>query len=494
MEEPAWGQITGWIRIDHSGHIVSSNAAALRILGFSSEDQARTADFWSLQADPEARREIDALVRENRRVENFEMEVNRQDGATVSLLVHLAAKPDVGDVVESFDVQIIDISERRKLERQWGRAQRMEALGTLACGVAHDFNNLLTAILGNAEILERSLGADSSHQPEIEAILSAGEKGASLTRQLLTFARGTVSEVKVVDLNWVIRDMRPLLGQLLGSRVDLKLDLARDLKPIRADKSRVEQVILNLAINARDAMEGAGLLTLRTRNHVVEQPFVLHHDRVLPGAYTMLEVRDTGTGIEPKIMDHLFEPFFTTKEEGKGTGLGLSTVYGVVKQYGGFISVYNENEGGVTFKASFPSVEAAEPAKQEPAVGIAARDRGAKTVLLAEDDADVRRLIENELTSQGLTVLSARDGLEALELARTHVGGIGLLLSDISMPRLDGIELAKSFTELRPSVPILLFSGTAKKDVTLADIGGPVGFLEKPFTPARLFEKIKTLL
>ena len=235
-------------------------------------------------------------------------------------------------------------------------------------------------------------------------------------------------------------------------------------------------------------------LTLRTLNHRVEQSFVLHHDRVLPGEYAMLAVRDTGTGIEPQIMDHLFEPFFTTKKEGKGTGLGLSTVYGAVKQNGGFISVYNEAGGGVTFKVSFPSVEVVEPVQPEAPVLAAARDREAQTILLAEDDAEVRRLIETKLRAHGFTVLSARDGLEALELVESHGGGIRLLLSDVSMPRLNGVQLANRFTNLRPSVPILLFSGTAKEDALLIDAEGPVGFLEKPFTLAKLIERIEALL
>lgn len=253
-------------------------------------------------------------------------------------------------------------------------------------------------------------------------------------------------------------------------------------------------MILNLAINARDAMCGEGKLTLCTLNNTVEKPFVLHHDSVLPGEYTMLTVRDTGTGIEPQIMEHLFEPFFTTKEEGKGTGLGLSTVYGAVKQHGGFISVYNEPERGVTFKVSFPSVEEEEPVQIEARAVATARDRDSQTVLLAEDDAEVRRLIERRLRARGFTVLSARDGLEALGLAESHPRGIRLLLSDVSMPRLNGVELAKRFSKLRPAVPILLFSGTAKEGTLVVDVEGPVGFLEKPFTPAQLIEKIDTLL
>lgn len=493
MKRRAMDQITGWIRVDSAGLILACNPASLRILGLKSEEQAREIDFWSLAADPEAREAVQTLIRENGKAENFEMAVSGQGDSTVTLLANVVANPDADGEGQHLDVYIIDISERRKLERQWGRAERMEALGTLACGVAHDFNNLLTAILCNAEFLENALGEDSAHKSVVREIQMAGEKGASLTRQLLTFAKGSVSEVATVDLNRVITDMRPLLSQLVGGRVELTLDLARDLKPIRVDKSRLEQVILNLAINARDAMDGQGELTVRTANHRVEQPFVLHHDRVLPGGYTMLEVQDTGTGIEPQIMEHLFEPFFTTKE-GTGTGLGLSTVYGVVKQHGGFISVYNEAEGGVTFKASFPSLEAVESAQPKARAQAAARDREARTILIAEDDAGVRQLVEKELRAHGFAVLSAKDGQEAIELAESCHDGIRLLLSDVSMPKMNGVELARRFSSLRPGVPILLFSGTAKEDVLLVGLEGSIGFLEKPFTAARLFEKIETLL
>ncbi len=487
-------QITGYVRLDPSGRILACNPVSLRILGLSSEEKAKETDFWSLAADSEAREKVGILIREGGSAENFEIEASRHDGSTIWLLANLVAKLEVEGEVEHIDVHIIDISERRKLEQQGGRVQRMEALGTLACGVAHDFNNLLTAILGYTEMLEQSFDEGSPHLSDIQEIRMAAESGASLTRQLLTFARGKVTDATIVNLNQVVKEMRPLLSQLIGGRVDLVLDLARDLKPILIDKSQVEQVVLNLAINARDAMQGEGRLLLRTLNHIVEKPFVLHHDSVLPGEYTMLAVRDTGTGIEPRIMEHMFEPFFTTKEEGKGTGLGLSTVYGAVKQNSGFISVYNEPEGGVTFKVSFPSVEVAEPVPTGIPAPAAARDREAHTILLAEDDAEVRRLIERKLQAHGFTVLSARDGLEALELAEAHPGGIRLLLSDVSMPKLTGVELATRFSILRPAVPILLISGTAKEAALVVDLDGRIGVLEKPFSPARLIEKIESLL
>ena len=487
-------QVSGFVRIDGRGRILACNPASLRILGLASEQRALGVDFWSLAGDPEVRDRIGVLIRDAGRAENVEITSDRQDGSTLCLLANVVGQFNVDGGIEHLDLQLIDISEKRKIEQQWGRVQRMEALGRLACGVAHDFNNLLTAILCYTESLAGSLPENTPQQEEIQQIRRAGEKGAALTRQLLTFARGKVSDVTIVDLNEMVKEILPLVTQLIGRRVDLVLDFARDLKPIRIDKSQLEQAILNLAINARDAMEGTGTLTLRTLSHRVERPFVLHHDRVLPGDYSMLAVRDTGTGIKPQIMDHLFEPFFTTKEEGKGTGLGLSTVYGTVKQHGGFISVYNEAEGGVTFKVSFPSVEDEESMPPQATEPPAARDRTARTVLLAEDDAEVRSLIANALRARGFAALSARDGQHALELLACHPAGVRLLLSDVSMPRLDGLELARRFAELRPAVPILLFSGTAKEDALIVDVAGPVSFLEKPFTMDRLLEKIENLL
>ncbi|MCP3956964.1 MAG: PAS domain S-box protein [bacterium] len=360
VKRRAMDHIAGYVRVDAEGRILGCNPAFLRIFGFDSEQQAQGTDFWSLCAPAEIRGRLAAALRALGSVENFEIKSTRRDGSTLFLLLNVIGKLDDEGDIESMEAQILDVSQKHKLERQFGRAQRMEALGRLACGVAHDFNNLLTGILGFADILEMSLPEDFECKFEVEEIRKAGERGASLTRQLLTFGRGKVVDVQLVNLNDVIHEMNHLLNQLTGGDIDLVLDLSRDLAPMEIDRSQIEQVILNLVINARDAMEDHGKLTLETLDHRVERPFVLHHDSVLPGNYTMLAVRDTGCGIDQSIMDHLFEPFFTTKEPGKGTGMGLSTVYGIVKQNRGFISVYNEPEAGVTFKVSFPS--AARPA------------------------------------------------------------------------------------------------------------------------------------
>ncbi len=384
--------------------------------------------------------------------------------------------------------------EKRKLEEQWARAQRMEAMGRLSCAVAHDFNNLLTAILGYTELIGRSVGPDAPCRPEIEEVKKAGQQAASLTRQLLTFGKGKMVEARVVRLNEVIRDMKALLIQLVGGKVELNFDLAADLDPVKVDRSQLEQVVLNLALNARDAMDGDGRLTVSTQNHRVERAFVLHHDSVQPGDYAVLAVRDTGCGIEPAIMEHLFEPFFTTKEPGEGTGLGLSTVYGVVKQSGGFISVYNEPSGGVTFKVSFPCAQEVEEPRREGRPPATGESREALTVLVAEDDPVVRRLVVNALESRGFTTLTARDGVEALALSVSHPGPIDLLLTDIAMPRLNGLALAERFSDDRPSAPILLISGTASGIAPALRTTVPVEFLEKPFTPSELLAKVETLL
>ncbi len=423
---------------------------------------------------------------------------DRAIAVTAREVADLAASPGAGRRAAdelSGEGRRLSREEKRKLEEQWARAQRMEAMGRLSCAVAHDFNNLLTAILGYTELIGRSLGPDAPCRFEIEEVKKAGEQAASLTRQLLTFGKGKVVEARVVRLNEVIRDMKALLAQLIGGKVELNFDLAADLDPVKVDRSQLEQVVLNLALNARDAMDGEGRLTVSTQNHRVERAFVLHHDSVQPGDYAMLSVRDTGCGIEPAIMEHLFEPFFTTKEPGEGTGLGLSTVYGVVKQSGGFISVYNEPSGGVTFKVSFPCVhQELEAPRRERRPPAAVGSGEALTILVAEDDPVVRRMAVNALESGGYTTLTARDGIEALAMAVSHPGTVDLLLTDISMPRLNGLALAERFSGDRPSVPILLISGTASGIAPALKTPVPVAFLEKPFTPSELLAKVDTLL
>ncbi len=354
VKRRAMDDISGYVTVDSEGRIIGCNPAFMRTFGFESEEQARVASFWDLFPQPELRQNLATMLAKLGKVESLEVEGARSDGLPLYLLVNLIGTLGRDGDIERIEAQVLDISEKRKLEEQVRRAQRMESLGRMSCGVAHDFNNLLTAILGYAEILKGKMSSDAPAQVQIEEICKAGSRAASLTRQLLTFGKGKVVDVEVLQLNTVIADMETMLKQLVGDRIELILELGSGLAPVEIDRSQLEQVILNLVVNARDAMDGCGRLMLRSVDHRVEQPFVLHHDSVQPGDYTMLEVQDTGCGIEPAIMEHLFEPFFTTKETGKGTGLGLSTVYGIVNKNGGFLSVYNELEGGVTFKVSFP--------------------------------------------------------------------------------------------------------------------------------------------
>ncbi len=494
VKRRAMDTLSAYVKADSEGRVLACNPAFIRIFGFASEELARATDFWSLFLQSDLRDKLAEMIGTLGKVENLEIQAKKSDGSVIHLLANIVGRLGPGGEIEDLEAQILDVSEKRKLEQQWGRAERMEALGRLSCAVAHDFNNLLTAILGYAELVRNAFEPGSRHSKSIEEIRKAGMKASSLTRQLLTFGKGKIVEVKVVQVNEVVDEMHSLLVQLIGGGIELALDLATDLAPIKIDKSQVEQVILNLAINARDAMEDGGRLTIRTVNQRVERPFVLHHDSVQPGDYTMLSIRDTGHGIDPLIMDRLFEPFFTTKGQGKGTGLGLSTVYGIVKQNGGFISVYNEPQGGVTFKVSFPSVaEGAEAARPERARGVVA-SRRKRTVLLAEDDDAVRRLVEDTLRAAGYETLVASDGQAALELADNHPGEIDLLLTDISMPQLDGLALVDRFSTTKPTVPVLLLSGTVTVDPSALDSESRVEFLEKPFTPAELLQKIREVL
>jgi two-component system cell cycle sensor histidine kinase/response regulator CckA len=386
-----------------------------------------------------------------------------------------------------------DITERKQLEAQLQQAQKMEAIGRLAGGVAHDFNNLLTVIMGySAQALATLAASDPLHE-EILEIHHASERAASLTRQLLTFSRRQALTPCVLNLNNIVADMDRMLRRLLGEDVEVATALDPGLDSIRADPGQMEQVLLNLAVNARDAMPDGGKLLLETANIELDEAYAHLHFAVAPGAYAILAVSDTGCGMDPETQAHIFEPFFTTKAPGEGTGLGLSTVFGIVQQSGGNVGVYSEPGKGTTFKIYFPSVAArAERVEARLAAGPAA---GSETVLVVEDEDAVRKLIRSVLTRAGYIVLEASDGAEALELCRSYAGPIQLVISDLVMPQMSGSELADQLAARRPDIRLLLMSGyTAASVVKQRALDPQTSFLQKPFTPAALAEKVRETL
>jgi PAS domain S-box-containing protein len=387
-----------------------------------------------------------------------------------------------------------DITQRKSLEAQLRQTQKMEAIGRLAGGIAHDFNNLLTVIIGFSELMLLSLPVGVPHHDSVEQIRQAGEKAASLTRQLLAFSRQQVLQPKVLDLNAVVANMDTMLQRVIGEDIDLLTMLSPSLTSVKADPGQIQQILMNLVVNARDAMPEGGRLTIETADVVLDTDYASRHVDVSPGRYVLLAVSDTGCGMDKQTQARIFEPFFTTKEEGKGTGLGLSTVYGIVKQSGGNIWVYSEPGHGTTFRIYLPRIEeAAQAVKLDEAPEQS--PRGSETILLVEDNAEVRSLVKTILQTQGYTVLEAAQGEEALRFSGQHEGLIHLMVTDMVMPEMNGRELAERLKPLRPNMKILFVSGyTDKAMLHHGELDPGMAFLQKPFTPQTLARKVREVL
>ncbi len=411
---------------------------------------------------------------------------------TVSQVV--LAHRDAGGTVEFLSMVSRDLGERLRLEAQLRQAQKMEAVGRLAGGIAHDFNNLLCIITGYSEMALTQLAADATLHSFLSEINKAGNRAATLTRQLLAFSRKQLLAPKVLDLNGVIRDAGTMLRRMIGEDVELATTLAAELPPVKADPNQLEQVLMNLAVNARDAMPQGGRLELRTATVRLTDADTHDQPEVRPGAYVVLEVRDSGLGMSEEVKARIFEPFFTTKGVGKGTGLGLAMVYGIVKQSGGHIDVESAPGRGTTFRILLPS--AGGPADESAAPIIPADvPAGTETVLLVEDEDGVRALVREVLARSGYTVLEARDGDEALALNERHAGPIHLLLTDVVMPRLGGSRLARRISRVRPDTRVLFMSGFADSTLVRHEvISGEVACLVKPFTPELLARKVREIL
>ncbi len=387
-----------------------------------------------------------------------------------------------------------DVTERRKLEEQFRQAQKMEAVGRLAGGIAHDFNNLLTIITGYSQLLLERLKSDDAQCGPVNEIKHAADRAAALTRQLLAFSRRQVLAPQVLDLNHVVANMDKMLRRLIGEDIELVTVCKEGLGRVKADPGQLEQVIMNLAVNSRDAMPRGGKLTIETANVELGEAYVRNHAAVNPGRYVMLAVSDTGHGMDAETQARIFEPFFTTKEQGKGTGLGLATVYGIVKQSGGNIWVYSEPGRGATFKIYFPRAE--EVAKfVEPPPTRDSAPRGSETILLVEDEDAVRSLVRALLEPNGYKVLEARQAVEALSICERHKEPIHLLLTDVVMPTMSGRVLAARLAPVRPEMKVLFMSGyTDGAIVNHGVLEAGTAFLQKPFTPDSLGRKVREVL
>ncbi len=482
------------ISLTASGVVRGWNPAAEAIFGWS-EGEALGRPLPCVPA--ERRTELLSLSErawEGETVSGFQTRWHRKDTQPVDLHLCLAATRDAQGSATGYVLFASDVTAIKRLEEQFYRAQRMEAVGRLASGVAHDFNNLLTVISGFTAMALGNLPAESPVREDLEQVLKAAQTAAELTNQLLAFSRRQIQQPEPLDLNERVRETERMLRRLLGEDIQLRTRLGEGLRSICADPARIDQVLLNLAVNARDAMPQGGILEIETGHLELSEPRHLATGPAPPGSYVVLRVTDTGCGMDAQVVAHLFEPFFTTKERGVGTGLGLSTVYGIVRQSGGHIGVRSASGEGTTFEILFP-VWRGEP-RRAPAKPAApqAPPRG-ETVLLVEDDPGVRSLAREVLQRAGYRVLAVSDPEQALAAAGSHPGPIDLLLTDLVMPGMSGRRLARLFRQRRPQAKVLYCSGYLDEGAALEgglEPGAP--FLAKPFPPAELLRAVREAL
>jgi two-component system cell cycle sensor histidine kinase/response regulator CckA len=492
------------VAIDDGGRITSWNRQAEAMFGWA-ESEVRGKLLADTVVPAEHRSAHAAGLRRflasgDGPILNQRIELNalRRDGSEFP--VELAVAPVRVGTSWLFSAFIRDVTARReaeetlrKSELQLRQAQKMEAVGRLAGGIAHDFNNVLTAVFGYVDLLCEELPPESGAQSDLAEVRKAAERAAGLTRQLLAFSRQQVLEPVVLGLNDLMEDFEKMLRRVIGEDVQMRLSLAKDAGNVRADPGQLHQVIMNLAVNARDAMPTGGTLILETSNTELTEQYAELHQPVVPGRYVMLAVSDTGTGMSPEVRARIFEPFYTTKEQGKGTGLGLSTVYGIVKQSGGYIWVYSEVGRGTSFKIYLPRVDAPAQAIAKPKESPTLE--GQETILLAEDDDILRPLARALLQKLGYTVLEGNNAQSALAAARAHTGPIHLLVADVVMPGESGRDLARRLAETRPATKVLYVSGYTDDAIVhhgMLETG--LNFLQKPFTPAVLARKVREVL
>jgi PAS domain S-box-containing protein len=486
----------GIYRSTPDGRFLAVNTALVRLLGHGSvNDVLQLSMARDVYADPaERQRLLDRDSYTDREYDEVEATWKRKDGQLLTVQLSVRAVRNGARQVEYYETFVRDVTEQRRLQTQLVQSQKMEAVGRLAGGIAHDFNNLLTVITTSCDLLLEDLGASDPKREDVEQVRKAADGAAALTRQLLAFSRQQVLAPVIVNLGDVVYGVEKMLRRVIGEDVDLVTVLDRDAGSVKADVGQLEQVLMNLAVNARDAMPTGGKLTIETSNIEHDPDYAREQEAAAVRRFVMLAVSDTGTGMDEATKAKIFEPFFTTKEVGKGTGLGLATVYGIVKQSGGFIWVYSEPGLGTTFKIYLPQVDAVAEggtAGAAPATVL----RGTETVLLVEDAAAVRAVARQALARQGYTVLEAPNGTEALQIAASHPGPIHLLLTDVVMPGLSGRQLSDQLVRLRPDTRVLYTSGyTDDAVVRHGVLESGIAYLQKPFTADGLARKVREVL
>ena len=479
------------------GIIEYVNPAFEKVTGYTGQEvMGQTPEFLkSGQQASAIYRELWETIRSGDVYRNIEVN-RRKSGGLYYVDESISPIRDATGTITHFVSNGRDLTERLRIEAQLLQAQKMDAIGRLAGGVAHDFNNLLTIITSYSELALDSVVPGSSTQTRLQEILSAAHRAAELTRQLLAFSRQQPQALRVAELNPVVATIVKTLHRLIGEDIELVLIPGKELGRIRLDPVQIEQILLNLAANSRDAMPQGGTLTIQTSDVQLDEEYAEHKKAIIPtGHYAVLTVSDTGTGIPADHLAHVFEPFYTTKPSGKGTGLGLATVYGIVKQNHGFVWIYSEAGIGTTLKIYFPCVNERLSTQEAPSPGPADAFRGTETVLLVEDEEALRRASAEFLGLRGYTVLEARDGLDALSVTKHHGSTIHLAVTDVVMPHMSGGQLAKELETTRPETRVLFVSGYAGQ--TVLDhkvIDGKHNFLQKPFTLTQLAKKVRTVL
>jgi PAS domain S-box-containing protein len=484
----------GICRCDAAGQLLHSNPALQTMLGYPVRELVGR-HLGGLYADTHQWFQLADYLRAGEPFNGLIVEWKRKDETPIVVRVSGRAVSD-GANGRVFELYAEDVTERRALEQQLRQSQKMEAVGRLAGGIAHDFNNLLMVILGYSEFLLDRLGPDPALRTPAQEIAGAAQRASTLTRQLLAFSRKQMLAPKILDLNGVVTENFKMLTRMIGEDIDLVMVPGADLGAVRADAGQIEQVIMNLAVNARDAMPSGGKLTLETSNVSLDEDYARFHAPLQPGNYVMLAISDTGAGMDAETQSHIFEPFFTTKGT-KGTGLGLSTVYGIVKQSGGYIWVYSELGKGTTFKIYLPRIAdtAESVARMIAPKETPVAEPGTETILLVEDEANLRYLARQFLEKQGYRVIEAADGAVAMQIAVAHEGVIHLLLTDVIMPGLNGREVAQRISEIRPNVKVLYMSGYTENVIGhngMLDAG--VRLLQKPFNLRDLKDRVREVL
>jgi two-component system, cell cycle sensor histidine kinase and response regulator CckA len=480
---------------DLKGDFTSTNLMTERLTGYTNEEalQMNIAQIIAPEYIELARKNLAEKLLERTESSIYLVEIICKDGhrLPVEVSTRLIYEGDKPVAVQGI---VRDLSERSRLEDQLRQSQKMESVGRLAGGIAHDFNNLLTAIIGYSQMAMRHLAPDSPAKNDIKEVEKAGKRAAELTGQLLTFSRKQALQPKVIDLNQIVANIERMLHRVIGEDIELSTKLSPDLGLVKADPGQIEQIIMNLAVNARDAMPQAGKLTIETANVEFDETYTQAHLAVTPGPYVMLAFSDTGIGMNKETQARIFEPFFTTKDSGKGTGLGLSTVYGIVKQSGGNLWVYSEKGRGTTFKIYLPRVE--EPSKPEESDAQKLDSfSGTGTILLVEDDLTVRQLTRQILEINGYTILEATSAAHALQICEQHEGKIHLIITDVIMPDMSGRELAQQVRQLGNEAKVLYMSGYTDNSIVhhgILDADTP--FLQKPFTSDSLTRKVREVI